>query len=309
VRVRLRETDRTTLQDISNITVKSDNKTSSGGTILIPLSDIAFIDRGVGPSKINRYDRQREIRVDANIHEKFLGEVLGDAQAIIGRLDLPEGYSVKIAGSGEMQAESFFNIFISLALAIIFVYIVLAAQFESFVYPFSIMLALPMAVIGAIVALIIFNSSMSVMSLIGIIMLMGLVSKNGILLVDYINIQRGRGHERSEAILIAGPTRLRPILMTTFAMIFGMIPVAFSFGEGSEFRSPMGQAVIGGLIISTLLTLFIVPVVYTILDDISIKKSFAWVTGLFKKKSRKAGQYEPVSPSARQGGFKPGEAK
>jgi HAE1 family hydrophobic/amphiphilic exporter-1 len=227
------------------------------------------------------------------LQERFLGEVLGDAMTKISALDLPEGYSVKIAGSGEMQSESFLNILISLALAIIFVYIVLAAQFESFVYPFSIMLALPMAIIGAVIALLIFKSSISVMSLIGIIMLMGLVSKNGILLVDYINIQRGRGHSRVDAILIAGPTRLRPILMTTFAMIFGMIPVAFSFGEGSEFRSPMGQAVIGGLVTSTLLTLFIVPVVYTILDDISLKKAFAKITSLFRKKKQQTYEIKP----------------
>ena len=293
VRVRLKESDRTTIHDVSNITIKSDNKTVTGGTLLIPLSYIAFIDRGVGPSKINRYDRQREIRVDANLQDRFLGEVLGDAMTKISSLELPEDYSVKITGSGEMQSESFLNIFISLALAIIFVYIVLAAQFESFVYPFSIMLALPMAIIGAVIALLIFHSSISVMSLIGIIMLMGLVSKNGILLVDYINIQRGRGNPRTEAILIAGPTRLRPILMTTFAMIFGMIPVAFSFGEGSEFRSPMGQAVIGGLVTSTLLTLFIVPVVDTILDDISLKKAFAKVTDLFRKKKLQTYEIKP----------------
>jgi HAE1 family hydrophobic/amphiphilic exporter-1 len=143
------------------------------------------------------------------------------------------------------------------------------------------MLALPMSIIGAVLFLLIFGSSMSVMSLIGIIMLMGLVTKNGILLVDYINIQRERGSSRSEAILIAGPTRLRPILMTTFAMVFGMLPVAFSFGEGSEFRSPMGQAVIGGLITSTFLTLIVVPVVYTIFDDFSLKRIFLRI---FRKK-------------------------
>jgi HAE1 family hydrophobic/amphiphilic exporter-1 len=131
-----------------------------------------------------------------------------------------------------------------------------------------------MAVIGAILSLIAFGGSMSVMSLIGIIMLMGLVTKNGILLVDYINIQRDRGQNRRDAIMTAAPTRLRPILMTTFAIIFGMIPVAFSFGEGSEIRSPMGQAVIGGMITSTILTLFVVPIVYTILDDFSFKKIF-----------------------------------
>jgi HAE1 family hydrophobic/amphiphilic exporter-1 len=133
-----------------------------------------------------------------------------------------------------------------------------------------------MSLIGAVFALLIFNSAISVMSLIGIIMLMGLVTKNGILLVDYANVLRDRGQERSDALVQAGATRLRPILMTTFAMIFGMVPVAFSFGEGSEFRSPMGQAVIGGLITSTLLTLFIVPVVYSILDDFSFTRISRW---------------------------------
>ena len=129
------------------------------------------------------------------------------------------------------------------------------------------MLALPMSLIGAVFALLVFKGSLSVMSMIGIIMLMGLVTKNGILLVDFTNVLRDRGHERSEALVMAGATRLRPILMTTLAMVFGMVPVAFAFGEGSEFRSPMGQAVIGGLITSTLLTLFVVPVVYSVLDD------------------------------------------
>ena len=272
MRVRLRPTDRTTIENVSNITVMSNNKANDGSSLLIPLSDVTFIDRGTGPTRINRYDRQREIRIQSNLSGKFLGEVLGAAQENISKLKISSGYSIEVAGEGEQQAESFGDILISLALAVIFVYIVLAAQFESFVYPFSIMLALPMSIIGAVIALLIAGSSMSVMSMIGIIMLMGLVTKNGILLVDYINIQRERGHSREEAILIAGPTRLRPIPMTTFAMIFGMIPVAFAVSEGSEFRSPMGQAVIGGLVTSTILTLFVVPVVYTILDDISFKK-------------------------------------
>ncbi|MBI2417866.1 MAG: efflux RND transporter permease subunit, partial [Ignavibacteriales bacterium] len=186
------------------------------------------------------------------------------------------GYTINVVGEGEQQAESFINMFLSLMRAIIFVYIVLAAQFESFIHPFSIMLALPMSIIGAAVMLWIFGSSISVMSLIGIIMLMGLATKNGILLVDYTNVLRAKGLDRHEALLQAGPTRLRPILMTSLAMIFGMIPVAFALGEGSEFRAPMGQTVIGGIVTSTLLTLFIVPVVYTVLDDLSAK--------VFKKK-------------------------
>ena len=199
-----------------------------------------------------------------------MGVVLGEVLKETSKLELEPGYSINVIGQGEMQDESMANMLLTLLLAIVFVYIVLAAQFDSFIHPFSIMLALPMSIIGAVLALIIFGSSLSVMSMIGIIMLMGLVTKNGILLVDYTNVMRERGMSRFDALVKAGPTRLRPILMTTFAMIFGMVPVALALGEGAEFRAPMGQAVIGGLITSTLLTLFIVPVVYSILDDISI---------------------------------------
>ncbi len=288
VRVKVKESDRNTVRGVAKLTVKSKNKTRTGGSILLPLDAVAFMNKGTGPSKISRYDRQREIRIEANLSDRLLGEVLSDAQKRISKINLAPGYNIQVTGSGQQQAESFGNILLSLALAVIFVYLVLASQFESFVHPFSIMLSLPMAIIGAVMALLAFGSSMSVMSMIGIIMLMGLVTKNGILLVDYINVLRGRGMERWDAALQAGQTRLRPILMTTFAMIFGMLPVAFSFGEGSEFRSPMGQAVIGGLITSTLLTLFIVPVVYTILDDFSAVKIFNKIfrKSLFKKKQR-----------------------
>ncbi|MCU7493982.1 MAG: efflux RND transporter permease subunit [Ignavibacteria bacterium] len=280
VRVRLKENNRKSISDIENLSIMSSKSGPNDGKINVRLGDVADVFEGVGPSKINRYDRQREIRVDANVSGRLMGEVLGDAMKKVSKLPLPSGYSVSVVGQGQQQAESFLNILISLALAIIFVYIVLAMQFESFVYPFSIMLSLPMAIIGAIMALIAFNSALSVMSMIGIIMLMGLVTKNAILLIDFTNTLRERGLSRTEALLQAGPTRLRPILMTTLAMIFGMIPVALGLGEGSEFRSPMGQAVIGGLITSTMLTLLVVPVVYTIIDDFSMKKAFGWATRL-----------------------------
>jgi multidrug efflux pump subunit AcrB len=151
---------------------------------------------------------------------------------------------------------------------VIFIYLLLASQFESFFDPFSIMFSLPLSLVGAIIALLVFGNSMSIISLIGIILLMGLVTKNAILLIDFIKQNRHRGETRRESILIAGPVRLRPILMTTFAMIFGMLPLALGIGPGAEMRAPMGRAVIGGLISSTLLTLIVVPVVYTIIDDI-----------------------------------------
>jgi HAE1 family hydrophobic/amphiphilic exporter-1 len=293
VRVRLKKEFRTNMNDLLNLTVKS-NKKIYGADFLVPLSDIATIEQSSGPSEINRYARQKEIRVDANLSNRLLGDVLRDITNQTSQLNLEPGYSVSVIGEGEMQEEAFGNIILTLMLAVIFVYIVLAAQFDSLVHPFSIMLALPMSIIGAVLFLLIFGSSISVISLIGIIMLMGLVTKNGILLVDYTNVLRERGMSRFDALLKAGPTRLRPILMTTFAMIFGMVPVAFALGEGSEFRSPMGQAVIGGLITSTLLTLFIVPVVYSILDDLGSKKIFGFIRkfipGNIKKTSQTAAE-------------------
>ncbi|MGE5399174.1 MAG: efflux RND transporter permease subunit [Ignavibacteriales bacterium] len=297
VRVQLKENNRKSISDIQNLSIMSNKQGPKGEKINVRLGDIADVYEGVGPSKINRYDRQREIRVDANLSGRQMGDVLGDVMKQSSKMQLPAGYNISVVGQGEMQAESFFNIFISLILAIVFVYIVLAMQFESFIYPFSIMLSLPMAIIGAIMALIAFNSSLSVMSMIGIIMLMGLVTKNAILLIDYANIMRERGHSRTEALLLAGPTRLRPILMTTFAMIFGMIPVALGLGEGSEFRSPMGQAVIGGLITSTILTLLVVPVVYTILDDFSMKKAFAWIVKVLSFGRIRIYELEPETAS------------
>ena len=285
VRVRVKKEDRTKLNDLTTLTVKS-NKKINNLDFLVPVSDVATITQDAGPSKINRYARQKEIRVDANLDGRFLGVALADIMKETDKLQLESGYSISIIGQGQMQEESFGNMILTLFLAIIFVYIVLAAQFDSFIHPFSIMLALPMSMIGAVLALLIFGSSLSVMSMIGIIMLMGLVTKNGILLVDYTNVLRERGLSRFDALLKAGPTRLRPILMTTFAMIFGMVPVALALGEGAEFRAPMGQAVIGGLITSTLLTLFIVPVVYSILDDLGKFSFFGFFKKLFSKNKK-----------------------
>lgn len=265
VRVQLRKDDRTTLDDVGNMTIKSTKSLPGNQKLLVPVSSVATITQGSGPSKINRYDRQREIRIDANLQGSELGDVLGSIQENVAGLNMPAGYSAGVVGYGQIQAESMANMLLSLMLAIVFVYIVLAAQFESFAEPFAIMLALPMSLIGAVLALIVFHGALSMIAMIGIIMLMGLVTKNGILLVDYANTLRGQGMALKDALVNAGATRLRPILMTTLAMIFGMIPVAFGTGEGSELRSPMGLAVIGGLITSTLLTLFIVPVVYSFL--------------------------------------------
>ncbi|MDR3611087.1 MAG: efflux RND transporter permease subunit [Ignavibacteriaceae bacterium] len=285
VRVRLKKDNRTNLNDLNMLSVKSTKKIGNQD-FLVPLSDVASIDQGLGPSQIKRYSRQKEIRVSANLSDALLGNALGDITKETSKLKLEPGYSINIVGQGQMQGEAFMNMILTLILAIVFVYIVLAAQFDSFIHPFSIMLALPMSIIGAVLFLLIFGSAMSVIAIVGIIMLMGLVTKNGILLVDFTNVLRDRGLNRFDALSKAGPTRLRPILMTTLAMIFGMIPVALGLGEGSEFRAPMGQAVIGGLVTSTLLTLFVVPVVYSILDDLGEKKLFGLIVRLFSKKKK-----------------------
>ncbi|MDP3444471.1 MAG: efflux RND transporter permease subunit, partial [Ignavibacteria bacterium] len=235
VRVRLRKDDRSDFINISTLNIKSTKKDIHGNNYLIPIGDIAKIEEGTGPSKINRYTRLKEIRVDANISDRFLGEVLGDVQKEIDKIDIPQGYIINVVGQGEEQAESFINMLLSLLLAIVFVYIVLAMQFESLIHPLSIMLSLPMAVVGAALFLLIFGNSVSIISLIGIIMLMGIVTKNAILLVDYTNQLREQGKSRMDALLISGPTRLRPILMTTFSTIGGMLPVAIGVGEGAEW--------------------------------------------------------------------------
>ncbi len=269
VRVRLNESQRANADDIGRLMIASNKDIEGKRTFLVPLSHLAQIEKSASIGKYNRYDRLREIRVGSNVTSGvFSGTAINDIMKVAKDIAIPPGYYVGMTGFGEMQQESFGYIFLALGLAVIFVYLLLASQFESFFDPFSIMFSLPMSLVGAIVALLVFKNSISIMSLIGIIMLMGLVTKNAILLIDFVKQNRRRGVSRREAILIAGPIRLRPILMTTFAMVFGMLPLALGFGPGAELRAPMARAVIGGLISSTLLTLVVVPVVYTIIDDI-----------------------------------------
>ena len=196
-----------------------------------------------------------------------MSDVITPVEAELKSMNLPEGMTYNFGGDAERMKEAFGSMLQAMALAVLFIYMILASQFESFFHPFTIMMSLPLAFAGAFLGLFIANKEMSIMSLIGIIMLMGLVVKNSILLIDYtLNLQK-KGMSRNESLLIAGPVRLRPILMTTVAMIAGMVPVALELTVGSESRSPMAVAVIGGLITSTLLTLLVVPVIYTLVDD------------------------------------------
>jgi len=201
-----------------------------------------------------------------------LGDVAAAVKASIDSLNLPPGYHAVFTGDVQNLNDTKGYVAEALILAVVFIYLILASLFGSFLQPLAIMLALPLSFIGVALALLLTRGNMNVMSMIGIIMLMGLVTKNGILLVDFTNQEREHGRERESAILTAARTRLRPIIMTTFAMVFGMIPLALAIGAGAEQRAPMARAVIGGLITSTFLTLFVVPVMYTLLDDTA-----AWV--------------------------------
>lgn len=234
----------------------------------IYLRDVAQVLYAYAPNKIERKNRQKVISVTANVAGGYqLGNLNQTIDQALGKIPTVAGTTVQSGGMTQMMAEAFIAIFSALMLAILLVYMLMGALFESFLTPFVIMFSLPQAMIGALLALLVTGKSMGVTAMIGIIMLMGLVTKNAILLIDYTNTLMSRGKGRREALLEAGPTRLRPILMTTLAMVGGMLPTAIALNQGSETRSPMAVAVIGGLILSTLLTLIVVPVIFTIVDD------------------------------------------
>ena len=236
----------------------------------MPLSNIASYEVSNSPSEINRQALSREVVITANLDGVPIGTAVSKVQKAAEGIRMEPGYKIVFSGEAEDMAESFGYMGESLILAVVLVYLILAAQFESFLEPMAIMLSLPLSIVGMAGMLFLTGDTINIMSLIGLIMLMGLVTKNAILLVDYAKVLRGRGMERREAVITAGRTRLRPILMTTLAMVFGMMPLAFALGSGAEMRAPMARAVIGGLLTSTVLTLLVVPVVYTVLDDFSV---------------------------------------
>ena len=236
---------------------------------IIRLEQVARVQASTGPNQINRRDLAREVALSANVYGRSVGEVSADITAALKQIDFPPGYSWRFGGSTKNMQESFGYALSSLFLAVLFIYMILASQFKSFLQPMALMTSLPLTLIGVVLALLMFGSTLSMFSIIGVVMLMGLVTKNAILLVDFAIRARQEGMERSQALLMAARVRLRPILMTTLAMIFGMVPLAFALTEGSEQRAPMGQAVIGGVITSSLLTLVVVPVAYCYLDDLA----------------------------------------
>lgn len=263
IRIRLDNKNRYNMKKLQNLGIPSEN----GG--LVPLNSIARISYTTGPSIITRYDRQRQVVVLANaVPGTSMSDILTPIQQELDNMKLPPDVNYSFKGDAERANDAFNALVPALITAIIFIYLILASQFEHFIHPFTIMTALPLSFMGAFLSLFLTNQELGMMSAIGIVMLMGLVTKNSILLVDYTLTLIKEGHERDEALLIAGPVRLRPILMTTVAMIAGMTPVALQLTPGSEQRAPMAIAVIGGITTSTLLTLVVIPVFYTLMDDL-----------------------------------------
>ena len=298
VRVRLRGDQRRYAEDLLELTVPSDRDDPNQEKMLVRLGEVARAEAASGPSTIRRKDLQREVRVSANPDGRALGDISSDIERAAATIKLPPGYDIVSGGDTEELKDMFANMFQALTLAVIFIYLILASQFGSFAHPLSIMLSLPLSLVGVAVALLATRDTLNIMSMIGLIMLMGLVTKNAILLVDFANQARASGLARNEALVKAGSTRLRPIVMTTLAMIFGMLPLAFAIGAGAELRAPMARAVIGGLITSTLLTLVVVPVVYTFLDGLGPATVAEWlrvlVTWFRRLRRRKATEPDPA---------------
>jgi HAE1 family hydrophobic/amphiphilic exporter-1 len=288
VNVRLTPDSRNTLEDLQRLPINI-GAAADGSTRSVRLSQVADVTPSTGPNQINRRDLNREINIDGNAYGRSAGDVSADIRRALDTISWPPGYRYVFGGSTKNMNESFAYAVGALALAVVFIYMILASQFRSFLQPLALMSSLPLTLIGVVLALLMFRSTLNMFSIIGIVMLMGLVTKNAILLVDFAIRSRAGEHRgdhgldhdeppmtREQALLHAAEVRLRPILMTTLAMIFGMVPLAFALSEGSEQRAPMGQAVIGGVITSSLLTLVVVPVIYCYLDDLATWAGRRW---------------------------------
>jgi HAE1 family hydrophobic/amphiphilic exporter-1 len=267
VAVRLHPDDRIDASNIEHLPVAV-----TGSNMMVPLDQIATITMGKGPAQIQHLDGKRMVAVSANTQGRASGEVTADAMKLATQIDFPQGYGITLGGASRDQKEVFSEMAIALVMGIALMYLVLVMQFGSFTAPVPVMLSLPLSLIGVVVALLLTNGTLNLMSFIGIIMLMGLVAKNAILLLDCARKEEAQGVSREDALMHAGRVRLRPILMTTFALIAGMTPVAIGLGEGGEFYRPMAVAIIGGTITSTLLTLLVVPTFY---DSIEISRDRA----------------------------------
>ncbi|MBK6982784.1 MAG: efflux RND transporter permease subunit [Betaproteobacteria bacterium] len=275
VNVQLPKSGRRITADLGELHIASNRLGADGSPVLIPLRQVVEFQNSTSPQIIKRQALQRRVGIYANVEGRPSGDVGSEVQEMLKTIELPPGYRFDVAGQTQEMQESFTAAVAAIGMAVIFIYIILASQFGSFLQPLAIMASLPFTLIGVFLALLITGSTLNMFSVIGVIMLMGLVTKNAILLVDFTNQGIREGKSRHDAILAAGQVRLRPILMTTMAMIFGMLPLAIGSADGGEQNSPMGRAVIGGLITSTLLTLVVVPVLYTYLDAWG-RRASAW---------------------------------
>ena len=278
VNVQLPKSGRQKVRDLSELMLASSKVGADGKPIMIPLRQVVEFVPSQSPQAIKRQDLQRRVAVYAGVEGRPAGDVSSEVSKLTREMKLPDGVRFDIGGQAEELQDMMGSAIGALAIAVIFIYLVLGSQFGSFLQPVAIMLSLPLSLIGVFAALMLTGSTLNIFSIIGCIMLMGLVTKNAILLVDFANQGQREGLSRMEALLRAGQVRLRPILMTTLAMVFGMLPMAIGMGDGGEQQAPMGRAVIGGVLTSTLLTLVVVPVAYSYLDSLG-KRIVRW----FKK--------------------------
>jgi HAE1 family hydrophobic/amphiphilic exporter-1 len=270
VRVRFPEEAR---RDVASL--KTMPLLSGRGTEVL-LQDVAEVRPGTGPTTVQRRNQTRVVSITSQLAGRSLGDVVADVRQKVAQLALPPGYWVEYTGEAEQMREAFGALLVSLALAVVLIYLVLAAQFESFFFPFVVMFSVPVAATGIVAGLLLTGRAFSVPAFVGAILTVGIVTKNAIVLVDYINQLRQRGLSRDEAIMRAGPVRLRPILMTTGTTVMAMLPVAIGIGEGAETQAPLATAVVGGLLFSTMVTLVLVPVVYSIFDDLVVGMRERW---------------------------------
>ena len=274
VNVRLQPEARQRMSDLEQLPLVIN---TPGGQTTLPLGQIATVRQGIGPAQITHLDAELVVNVEANTAGRSLSEVMKDINARIDKMNFPPGVRLTQGGEVDSQAEVFGRIFAALGVAVMLMYLILVMQFGSFLEPLAILVSLPLSLIGVMLALMITGDTINIMSLIGVILLMGIVAKNAILLIDFAKWAREKdGLSRREALIQAGAIRLRPILMTTLALIAGMIPVALGLGEGAQFRAPLGRAVIGGVITSTILTLVVIPTFYEIMDEWR-----EWILGKF----------------------------
>ena len=264
IRIRLDEFDRASTNDIKNITFVNRKGQQ------VELEQFAAIERNLGPTKLQRQDRNASVTLFSQVVGRPSGSVSADMVNIIKQLDLPKNVSYSFSGDVKNQKDSFADLGLALFAAVIFTYLIMVALYNSFVYPFVVLFSIPLAMIGALLALALSMKSLNIFSILGVIMLVGLVGKNAILLVDRTNAVRLEGAGVFDALVDAGKMRLRPILMTTLTMIFGMLPIALSASAGGEWKSGLAWAIIGGLTSSLVLTLIIVPVVYSKVEELRI---------------------------------------